>query len=210
MTVRSGGVATRRSVAAAIAISLSFVSGCSSRVTDERPAGDSAPAVPAASVAPAVAVVPESTPAPRSTESAASVVTPAPKAPATVAEGEQPEYQPGTNPWTAARARGANFRGIGQEPGWYVEMLPGKSIVAFLDYGERTVTAPWSAPQQSAGGRVTYRSRAAAGELVVVVTPVACADAMSGERMTHTVELRYGSSEYRGCGRALSEGWPAR
>lgn len=131
-------------------------------------------------------------------------------APAPVPAEGQPEYRPGTNPWDASRARGASFRGIGQEPGWIVEVFPGRSLVALLDYGERTITAPWVAPQRGSAGRVTFTSATAAGTLVVDVTPVPCADAMSGERMTHTVVLRYGSDEYRGCGRVLGGGWPER
>jgi hypothetical protein len=40
-----------------------------------------------------------------------------------------------------ARARGALFRGLGQEPGWHLEIHP-ERIVMVYQYGERRVVVP--------------------------------------------------------------------
>jgi hypothetical protein len=44
-------------------------------------------------------------------------------------------------PWVDARARGALFRGLGQEPGWHLEIHP-ERIVMVYQYGERRVVTP--------------------------------------------------------------------
>jgi heat shock protein HslJ len=116
-----------------------------------------------------------------------------------------PEAQPplAETPWERSRLAGYAFRGVGQEPGWTVEVAPGREIRAVLDYGERTLSAP--APTASReGGWTVHHARAEGAELRVAIAEVPCADAMSGERMTHTVVLRVDGTEYRGCGRDLA------
>jgi hypothetical protein len=44
-------------------------------------------------------------------------------------------------PWVDARARGAKFRAVGQEPGWDLEIHPDR-IVMVYQYGNRRVVVP--------------------------------------------------------------------
>ena len=108
-------------------------------------------------------------------------------------------------PWERSRAEGYAFRGVGQEPGWTVEIAPGREIRAVLDYGERTVTVPAPEPLRQ-GLRTTYE--APAERLRLVIVEMHCADAMSGEPMTHRVSLTVGERELQGCGRSLEAGAP--
>jgi putative lipoprotein len=133
---------------------------------------------------------------------AGCVPEPAPPPAPPAAEGGVAEA---STPWHRSLAEGYTFRGVGQEPGWTVEIAPEREVRAVLDYGERTLTAP--APRTThEGGRTVYHAEAPEGALRVEVEPVACADAMSGERMTHTVALHVDGRELRGCGRELFEG----
>src|SRR5688500_19395613 len=46
------------------------------------------------------------------------------------------------DPWREAAERGIDFRAIGQEPGWYLEVDDGRSMRLVYDYGERNVITP--------------------------------------------------------------------
>ncbi len=105
-------------------------------------------------------------------------------------------------PWDASWRAGFAFRGVGQEPGWTVEIAPERSMRAVLDYGERTVsTGPPAGTRE--GARTVYTAREGSTDLRVVLVETPCADAMSGERMTHRVTLHVDGRELQGCGRML-------
>lgn len=120
--------------------------------------------------------------------------------------GEGEASPPGSSsPWHKAKARGIVFRGVGNEPGWFVEVGRGNTptIRATLDYGERTVEVAGATPL---GGAYGYGGSAEDGTLVVLrVTREACSDGMSDERYPASAELKIGEETYRGCGRFLQE-----
>jgi putative lipoprotein len=111
--------------------------------------------------------------------------------------------QPASVPWEDARRRGVEFRAIGQEPGWMLEIDREKSIYLLADYGEKKVTMPVPTPRDSAGTTI-YDTRTEAHRLTVRIRPSVCHDSMSGEEMTHTVTVTLDGTEYRGCGRDLT------
>jgi uncharacterized membrane protein len=105
-------------------------------------------------------------------------------------------------PWDAARDRGAAWRGIGQEPGWTVEIHPRDRIVYLGDYGETTITLPAGESRQD--GRVqTWHASGNGNDLRVQFEEVSCQDVMSGEEMPYTVTITVNGTELRGCGRRL-------
>ncbi len=112
--------------------------------------------------------------------------------------------QPASVPWDEARRRGIDFRAIGQEPGWMIEIDNGKSIYVLADYGEKKVTTPAPAPRDSAGLTI-YEATADTHRLTIVIRKTTCHDAMSGEEMTHTVTFTLDGNEYQGCGRDLGD-----
>jgi putative lipoprotein len=128
---------------------------------------------------------------------------PAPPAPAP----RPPSPETSENPrweavWEDARRRGVDFRGLGQEPGWYVEVKEGEAVLLVADYGERRVVTP--APSKTVQStRTTYRARTAEHTLSIVVEATPCNDAMSGIPFEATVTVTLDDQEYRGCGRAL-------
>lgn len=116
--------------------------------------------------------------------------------------GAPPGEGAAKDPWDVSARAGYAFRGVGQEPGWTVEVAPGREIRAVLDYGARTIVAPAAAPVRE-GTRVEHRGNAAGGEVRVAVEAAPCSDAMSGERMTHRVTLWLEGRTLHGCGSPL-------
>ncbi len=113
--------------------------------------------------------------------------------------------RPAQGPWEAARLRGADFRAVGQEPGWVLEIEEGRRITFATDYGETRVQAPAPAPEVDSGtGRATYRARGGAHALTVVVERAPCSDIMSGEHYPRTVRVTLDGREHAGCGMPLT------
>lgn len=110
--------------------------------------------------------------------------------------------QEARTPWVESRLLGYDFRAVGQEPGWMVEIDDGKEIHLSLDYGERQIHAPAPAPITS-GGVTTHRTRAGTDDLTVTIRQERCVDTMSGEEYPASVTLRLGARDLQGCGRKL-------
>jgi putative lipoprotein len=109
---------------------------------------------------------------------------------------------PAKVPWADAARRGAIFRGLGNEPGWNVEIERDGRIVLVTDYGARR-TEVVDAEPVVAGARTTYRAVADADELTVLIERRACADTMSGEGFEATVTVTFAAQILYGCGRFL-------
>lgn len=109
--------------------------------------------------------------------------------------------------WAEARADGAAFRGLGQEPGWTVAVEPDGRIRAVLDYGERTIDVPTPAPSHALGpiGRTYYTTETEAHQLRLVIEARPCRDGMSGRPFETGVTLTVDGTTYRGCGRWLTD-----
>jgi Membrane-bound lysozyme-inhibitor of c-type lysozyme len=99
-----------------------------------------------------------------------------------------------------ARLRGAVYRGMGNEPGWTLEIGPGNSLVWVTGYGqERHEYADALVSGDSATGFV-YTATDAAGQITVTVQRSPCLDDMSGEAFDHRFTVATGATELRGCG----------
>jgi uncharacterized membrane protein len=123
-----------------------------------------------------------------------------PPAPAT--PGQPPAGDISPAPWDAARDRGAAWRGIGQEPGWTVEIETGGRIIYEGDYGATRISAADPGPQQQ-GSATVWQVTTEQGDLRVTFEELPCQDAMSGEEMPFTVTVTVNGQELRGCGRRL-------
>ena len=102
--------------------------------------------------------------------------------------------------WEHAKLNGADFRAVGNEPGWTLEIRNGSRIVLVADYGSSRVELPLPQPRVNQEAQST---RWDAGELVLDVFGSPCRDSMSGESFESTVEVVWGKRLLRGCGRAL-------
>jgi heat shock protein HslJ len=106
--------------------------------------------------------------------------------------------------WEEARRRGVDFRALGQEPGWLLDVDEGGEMRFLGDYGQTRVAARTPAAERAPGGGFTLRTDALTAEVV----PADCRDAMSGAAYPYAVTVRQGGRVHRGCGRLLAAAEP--
>ena len=99
-----------------------------------------------------------------------------------------------------ARARGIDFRAIGQEPGWVVELTEASQITAVLDYGATSLMLPTPSVETAEDGTEVYDASTDTDHLILRIKRKVCIDSMSGESHSSTVELLVNDKPYRGCG----------
>lgn len=108
-----------------------------------------------------------------------------------------------------AVARGVDYRAVGQEPGWFLEIFNDDRFELHFDYGGQVARLPWSAPHDSSGGH-RYITESGKARLEIRVDAAPCVDAMSGQPYPDAVTVVYRDAtlerELQGCGRPL----PAR
>src|SRR5690554_536824 len=106
--------------------------------------------------------------------------------------------------WATAKLRGVDYRGIGNEPGWYVEIYDNERIVLVTDYGTKWHELGGSpAEVNAAQGLTRYRTRYETQEVVIEIQKKACNDTMSDEQFETAVRAQIGARTYYGCGRFL-------
>ena len=106
--------------------------------------------------------------------------------------------------WATAKQRGVDYRGIGNEPGWYVEIYDNERIVIVTDYGTKWHELGASpAEVNAAQGLTRYRNRYETQEVVIEIQKKACNDTMSDEQFETAVRAQIGARTYYGCGRFL-------
>ena len=109
------------------------------------------------------------------------------------------------NPWKNASAGGIDFRAVGQEPGWFVEIDDERLIHLVYDYAERELTT--GAPSKTLESDRTVFTGEAGDQLVTVaIQEKRCADVMSGEPYPYTVTVTVDDRELEGCGRLVVPG----
>lgn len=106
--------------------------------------------------------------------------------------------------WEDARLRGVDFRAVGNEPGWLVEVSGGGNIRYVGDYGETTLELEARAPMENKGGRrMRYTADDGSHRMMVLIEGERCTDTMSGEVFPDRVTVILDGRTLRGCGRAL-------
>src|SRR5688572_25726156 len=71
-----------------------------------------------------------------------------------------------SDPWRAAQVRGVDFRAVGQEPGWLLEIDNERSMRLAYDYAEREATVPVPQPAREEG-KTTYQAVGGTNSLAV-------------------------------------------
>jgi META domain-containing protein len=88
------------------------------------------------------------------------------------------------DPWEEAALMGVEFRAVGQEPGWALDLAEGRWIRYIGDYGATRVYA--ASPRQVRGaseGTVAYDAEPERRALRVEIRQAPCRDAMSGQSL---------------------------
>jgi heat shock protein HslJ/uncharacterized membrane protein len=111
-------------------------------------------------------------------------------------------------PWNGVffeLVRDRDFRAVGQEPGWQLEIRNGSEMRLTYDYGKGTAVTPAPRTQLDAQtGTRTLHAQTEANDLRVEIVPVACSDSMSGRTFTSTVTVTLNGRTLRGCGENLA------
>ncbi|MDX1637964.1 MAG: MliC family protein [Balneolaceae bacterium] len=104
--------------------------------------------------------------------------------------------------WQDARLRGAHFRAMGNEPGWYLEIFP-DSIAYVLNYGDRVLSTGTPDPVVFPDKGITVYSPGDPDyDISIEIADKSCRVA-SGKELPSTVTLTIDGQLYRGCGRML-------
>ncbi|NIS78931.1 MAG: phosphatase PAP2 family protein [Anaerolineales bacterium] len=106
--------------------------------------------------------------------------------------------------WEDARLRGVDFRAVGNEPGWHLEVTANEKIVFVGDYGNTTYAFVKPEPLvDQHTSKTVYRVQEGKQELTVVIQARPCRDSMSGEPFEASVTVILDDKKYRGCGKAM-------
>jgi uncharacterized membrane protein len=116
---------------------------------------------------------------------------------------EAPDALASMPSWEDARAAGVDFRGVGQEPGWIVDIYQDGRIKLIYDYGEANAEFSSSALSYPQEGATRYAVQSEGRSLVVTIRRLPCSDAMSGENYPSTVEAVIDGRTLNGCGRSV-------
>jgi uncharacterized membrane protein len=107
--------------------------------------------------------------------------------------------------WQAARRRGVQFRAIGQEPGWLVEVTA-DSLQVEWKYGQQMASGPraevGAAPSNAP---LRYVAETEEGPVQVKAVERRCVDPMNGDAFPLTVTVRVAADTLAGCGRLLQQ-----
>jgi uncharacterized membrane protein/membrane-bound inhibitor of C-type lysozyme len=110
------------------------------------------------------------------------------------------------SPGDAARLLDFDFRGLGQEPGWLVDVDLDRQVRWVGQYGTVRFATPAPDVVEQTDGASVWSASTAEHELTLRVVDEPCEDAMSGQAFTHTVTAEVDGEELRGCGGWLGEG----
>ena len=106
-------------------------------------------------------------------------------------------------PWERAKLAGADFRALGQEPAWVLELYP-ERVVLLLNYGQTRIETPAAAVEEDrVAGISRYDIETEANRLTIELRSQPCLDSMSGEQFATSVQLEVNGRQLKGCGRPL-------
>jgi uncharacterized membrane protein len=106
--------------------------------------------------------------------------------------------------WEHAKLNGADYRAIGNEPGWTLEVRNQESIILITDYGSTLHEFTLPKPEIDETNRITrYQSKDSDHELILMISGEACLDTMSGEEFSSKATVTLDGKRLQGCGRAL-------
>jgi len=102
--------------------------------------------------------------------------------------------------WEHAKLSGVDFRAVGNEPGWSLELIAGRKIIFISNDGSDRVERPLPEAITNQAARTT---RWDADGLTIEATGKTCRDEMSGEAYESTITVFWKNKQFHGCGKAL-------
>ncbi len=106
--------------------------------------------------------------------------------------------------WEHAKLNGVDFRGVGNEPGWHLEIRDGESILFVTNYGQdRHLFDNPKLISDPTARETVYRAASPGHRLEVLLKGEACQDSMADESYETRVRVDLNGRVYQGCGRPL-------
>lgn len=106
--------------------------------------------------------------------------------------------------WEEAKVMGVDFRALGNEPGWRLDVYSGERLVLVTDYGRKRYEFPAVAPEVDRSARTAvYETRNDDHKLSVIIEGTRCVDNMSGDAYPSTVTVMLNGRVLKGCGRRI-------
>jgi uncharacterized membrane protein len=102
--------------------------------------------------------------------------------------------------WEHAKLSGVDFRAVGNEPAWVLEIRDAESIRFLYDYGQSELDESIPEPEVDTANR---RARYVTESMEVTLEGVICQDTMADHSYEARVTVILGDREFHGCGRAL-------
>ena len=113
---------------------------------------------------------------------------------------------PARAPWEDARRRGVDFRAVGNEPGWHLELQFNRQLLFVGDYGMLRVMVSDPGEQLEGSTRV-YHVVEGANDLRLEIVDDPCVDSMNGDDFPSQVSVQLNGRSFWGCGRMLDHPW---
>lgn len=108
------------------------------------------------------------------------------------------------SPWTRAMIDGVDFRAVGNEPGWHVEVMHDEGLLFLtLDYGTNRLEFE---DVEVLADQAGYRAESPGNEVEITIEHATCQDSMVGWPFPVRVEMRLNDLELQACGRFLGDG----
>ena len=106
--------------------------------------------------------------------------------------------------WEHAKLSGVDFRAVGNEPGWVLEIREGSRLELSYDYGQATIDAAIRDTHSDSARRSTrYTGVQGDRRIEVLLVGERCADTMVDEVYPTRVEITFDDRRLTGCGRPL-------
>jgi len=107
--------------------------------------------------------------------------------------------------WEHAKLNGVDFRALGNEPSWVLEIVNGNTII-FSNFYDKINVHVFKKPEpeiDQSAAKTIYKTKNELHVLSVTITGIACQDTMSDESFESSVTVEFDDKSFRGCGRAL-------
>ncbi|WP_456450240.1 COG3650 family protein [Hydrogenimonas sp.] len=104
--------------------------------------------------------------------------------------------------WEDAKFRGVDFRAVGNEPPWILE-ITGDRLDLYMGYDRRHYRFRAEPRADAKARRTRYFAQTNGHTLDLVLTPGPCADSMADETYETRVTLTFDGRTLHGCGQAL-------
>lgn len=107
--------------------------------------------------------------------------------------------------WEHAKLKGVDFRALGNEPGWTLELVGDDTIIFshFYDKINKYVFIKPVPEVDQVVRKTVYKVKNKEHELSVTISGTPCQDSMSGESFESSVTVRLDGKLFNGCGKAL-------